>query len=139
MRSAPRRAIAHAVKVVIKADARETCEPVQLGQGTPAGKQCMGNKISYHAKLHPTHVVFKNDTANAFNTTERAEMMLEISKGTSKLRSATRYFESELRPKSKIFSLSGGRLKELYFQSVNGGQQGALSAGVGHNVAVQPH
>jgi len=113
--SVRRRAHAQNVKEVIKDDARETCEPVQLGQGTPAGTQCMGMKLVGHMKANPDHCLFKNDADNAFNSVERSEMMAEIAAETSKLKSATRYFESELRPRSDVYALKGGRLKKLDF------------------------
>jgi hypothetical protein len=133
-----RRAQAQLVKAAIKNAAREMCEPVQLGQGTSAGTQCMGMKLGSHMELFPDQVIFKDDANNAFNSVQRAAIMAEISKPGSKLLASTRYFESELRPVSNIYGLKGGQLAKLDFHSVNGGKQGALSAGIGHNAAVQP-
>jgi hypothetical protein len=45
-----------------------------------------------------------------------------------------RYSESDMRPVSKVFYLSAsGKLEQAEYNSVNGGQQGAFSAGSGFN------
>jgi hypothetical protein len=125
------------VKIVIKEGAREMCEPVQLGQGTSAGTQCMGAVLSNHMKVHPTRGLYKDDTDNAFSSADRTSVMEEIYRPGSKLVASTNFFVGELRPHSHIYGSMGGKLRRLYVDSSNCGQRGALSARLGHNAAVQ--
>jgi hypothetical protein len=113
------------------------CEPVQLGQGTSAGTQCMGAILSDHMEVLTARILFMGDTINAFSNVDRASIVEEISRPGSKLVASTNYFESELRPHSRIYGRMGGKLKRMDSDSSNGGQQGALSANIGHNAAVQ--
>ena len=97
------------------------CEPVQLGQGTSAGTQSTGAILSNHMEVHPTQVLYKDDTDTAFSSVDRASMMEEISRPGSKLVASTNYFDSELRPHSRIYGRMGGKLQRMDFDSSNGG------------------
>jgi hypothetical protein len=106
---------------VIKEDAQEMCEPVQLGQGTSAGTQCMGAILSDHMEVLTARILFKDDIIIAFSNVDRASIMEGVSRPGSKLVASTNYFESELRPRSRIYGRMGGKLKRI-FDSSNGGQ-----------------
>ena len=128
-----RRAIAGLVKGVSKTLLKETCEPVQLGQGTSGGTQALGLIMRLHMDMNPDHILVKVDFKNAFNAIERAAIMRELAARPA-LAHLLRYFESEMRPVSKVFYLSAnGKLEQAEYNSVNGGQQGAFSAGSGFN------
>ncbi len=131
-----RRAIARSVKALVRTEARRACEPVQLGQGTKAGTQVMGLQLQIHADLHPGHLFYKFDIRNAFNEVERSAIAEAVAQRAPIL---TRYMETELRPRSRIYCISKKRHQLQDFRSVRGGQQGALSAGLGFNLAVLPY
>ena len=69
---------------------------------------------------------------NAFNTIERARMVEAFANDTE-LNGMHRYIESHLRPRSRIYYLSGGFLIRAEYGSVQGGQQGAFEASFGFN------
>jgi len=71
-------------------------------------------------QLYPTHVCVKVDFRNAFNTIERARMVEAFANDTE-LNDMHRYMESHLRPRSRIYYLSGGCLIRAEYDSVQGG------------------
>jgi hypothetical protein len=75
----------------------------------------------------------KIDFRNAFNEIERARMIREIAE-VEALRDIHRFAEAHMRPKARIYYLSGGKLQLLEYRSVQGGAQGAWEAGTGFNV-----
>ena len=79
------------------------------------------------------HILVVWDIINAFNELERAALM-EHCRASPKYHDLFRYLESELRPRSHIYSLVNGRLQLVPYRSAQGGQQGAYSAGAGIKV-----
>ena len=78
-------------------------------------------------QLYPTHICVEVDFRNAFSTIERARMVEAFANDTE-LNDMHRYTESNLRPRSRIYYLSGGCLVRAEYGSVQGGQQGAFEA-----------
>ena len=74
---------------------KETCEPVQLGQGTSGGTQALGLIMRLHMDMNPDHILVKVDFKNAFNAIERAAIMRELAARPA-LAHLLRYFESEM-------------------------------------------
>jgi len=90
---------------------------VQLGQGTSAGTQAHGFIVRIHMQLYPTHICVKVDFRNAFNTIERARMVEAFANDTE-LNDMHLYMESRLRPRSRIYYLSGGYLIRAEYTTV---------------------
>ena len=133
-----RRAIFRMVTATTKESLRQSCEPVQLGQGTSGGTQAFGNGLQLHMQLYPRHILVVWDIVNAFNEYERAAV-IEYCRVTPEFSDLCRMFESEFKPRSHIFALENGKLVLLEYRSVQGGQQGATSACIGHNIVTLPH
>ena len=58
-----------------------------------------------HIDRNPDHILVKVDFRNAFNSIERAAIMRELASRLA-LAHLLRYFESEMRPVSKVLYLS---------------------------------
>jgi hypothetical protein len=128
-----RRAVAAMVKTVAKEPLREYCEPVQLGQGTRAGTQALGISMRTHIELYFRHIIVKWDFINAYNKMQR-RAIIEAFQRDPRLHFLLRYFQSELAPESLVFARTErGQVKVLDYRSVEGGQQGAFSAGAAFN------
>ena len=98
----------------------------------------MGLGMQIHMEAFDDHILVVWDIINAFNEFERAALM-EHCRANPKYHDLFRYLESELRPRSHIYSLVNGRLQLVPYRSAQGGQQGAYSAGAGHNIVTLPH
>jgi len=78
------------------------------------------------------HVCIKVDFRSAFNAIERARIVEAFAHDTE-LNDMHRYTESHLRPRSRIYYLSGGCLIRAEYDSVQRGQQEAFEASSGIN------
>jgi hypothetical protein len=130
---AERRAVMQLVKKVKREKLRQYCEPVQLGQGTSGGVQTFGLGLRMHMQLYPHHVLAALDFLNGFNTIDRAKVMA-ICLEDPELHDLPRLLHSELRPRSRIYTMRDGKLELLDWRSVTGTQQGALTGSLGFNV-----
>ncbi len=119
------------VKVAQKATLQAKCEPVQLGQGTSGGTQAFGLGFKIHMQLFLNHVLVAWDIRNAFNEYERRKV-IELCRNDPELRIFLGLFESEFCTKSHICALVKGKRTLLGYRSVQGGQQGATTAGIGY-------
>ena len=114
-----RRAVGRCVLLEKKEALRTHCEPVQLAMGTSAGTQAHGYIVGIHMQAFPLHICVKIDFRNAFNEIQRAKIV-EIFARTEALRDLHRFAESHLRPRARIYYLSGGKLVPLDYRSVQG-------------------
>jgi len=135
--AAVRRAMMRMVKETQHEFLRNHCEPVQLGQGTSGGTQAIGIGFQMHASTYRTHIIVVDDLINAFNEYERGSAF-ELCMTTPELHHLARLFEGEFRPRSHIYALVNGHLDLMEYRSVQGGQQGAMSASMGHNIVTLP-
>ena len=134
-----RRAVARMVKFVKKDSLRKAMEPVQLGQGTSGGTQALAHGMAIHMEVFKEyHIIAKDDIQDAFQSFDRAGLM-ELCQAHPEYQDVCRYMQSELQPKSHIFTLVDGKLQLLPYRSVQGGQQGALSACIGHNIVTHQY
>jgi hypothetical protein len=88
-------------------------------------------------QMFPLHILVVWDIINAFNEFNRAAL-LEHCRATEAYHDMVRLFESEMRPRSLVFALVEGKLTLLEYRSVDGGQQGATTAVMGHNIVTLP-
>ena len=112
-----------------KAALRKAC------QGTSAGIQTHGMIVGIHMQAFPMNICvkLKVDLKNAFNEIERAAMVgFRTARHT--LDDMHRYLEAHLRPSSRIYYLSGGKLVLAEYHSSQSGQQGAFEASGGYRM-----
>ena len=118
---------------------REYCEEAgQLGAGTKAGGQLLVRGTGIAMEARPGHVYAKMDEENGYNLCHR-QAMIDVLAGEESLGVWYNFFNSHLAPAAPIFYRDGnGRMVELPYCSVDGGQQGSFEGGAGYSLASVP-